>query len=117
MSGLTTHALNTMTGKPAAGLRIDLSIHEGGQWRLLKTVHTNAQGRTDAPLLTEAAMIQGEFELLFHVGEYFAGLGASQNIPRFLDRVPIRFAIAAVTEHYHVPLLMTPWSYSTYRGS
>lgn len=117
MGALTTHALNTMAGKPAVGLRIDLSIREGDVWRRLKTVRTNAQGRTDAPLLDASEMRDAQYELLFHVDEYFAGLGVAQSGRAFLDEVPIRFRVADVAEHYHVPLLMTPWSYSTYRGS
>ena len=115
MGALTTHALNTMAGKPAVDLRIDLSIRERGAWRLLKTVRTNAQGR--APLLDAVEMQGTQYELTFHVGEYFAALGVPQASPPFLDDVPIRFRIADVSAHYHVPLLMTPWSYSTYRGS
>jgi 5-hydroxyisourate hydrolase len=117
MAGLTTHALNTMAGQPAAHLRIDLSVREGAQWRLLKTVHTNAQGRTDTPLLTAAEMTCAEYELLFHVGAYFIAQGAVGGDRLFLDQVPIRFGIASAEEHYHVPLLVTPWSYATYRGS
>ena len=117
MGGLTTHALNTATGQPAANLRIDLSVREGAQWRLLKSVQTNAQGRTDAPLLSAAEMNCAEYELLFHVGAYFAAQGLGRAAPPFLDQVPIRFGIASTGEHYHVPLLVTPWSYSTYRGS
>ena len=117
MGTLTTHALNTMAGQPAADLRIDLSIREQGAWHLLKSVRTNALGRTDAPLLDAAEMRGAQYELLFHVGEYFAGLGVSQGTPPFLEEVPIRFRIGDLAEHYHVPLLVTPWSYSTYRGS
>ena len=117
MGALTTHALNTMAGKPAANMRIDLSIREDGAWRVLKTVRTNAQGRTDAPLLDAAEMRGAQYELLFHVDEYFAGIGAARGTPPFLEEVPIRFRIGDVAQHYHVPLLVTPWSYSTYRGS
>jgi 5-hydroxyisourate hydrolase len=115
MGALTTHALNTMAGRPAADLRIDLSIREGGAWRLLKTVRTNAQGR--APLLDAEEMQGAQYELTFHVAEYFAALGVPLGAAPFLDEVPIRFRIADLSEHYHVPLLVTPWSYSTYRGS
>ena len=115
MGALTTHALDTMAGKPAADLGIDLSIRDGAGWRLLKSVRTNAQGR--AALLGAAEMQGAQYELTFHVAEYFAALGVPQGSPPFLDDVPIRFRIADVSEHYHVPLLMTPWSYSTYRGS
>ena len=116
MGALTTHALNTMAGKPAVDLRIDLSIREGDVWRRLKTVRTNEQGRTDAPLLDAAEIEAAQYELLFHVAEYFAALGAVQGGTAFLEEVPIRFRIADRSEHYHVPLLVTPWSYSTYRG-
>lgn len=117
MGALTTHALDTMAGRPAVNLRIDLSLRDGADWRLLKTLHTNAQGRTDAPLLAEPEMRRAEYELLFHVGEYFLALGVPQSSPAFLDKVPIRFGIGDTAAHYHVPLLVTPWSYSTYRGS
>ena len=117
MGALTTHALDTTAGKPAVDLRIDLSIREGDAWRLLKTVRTNAQGRTDAPLLDAAEMRGAQYELLFHVAEYFAARGLPHGKPPFLDEVPVRFRIADISEHVHVPLLVTPWSYSTYRGS
>ena len=117
MGALTTHALNTMAGKPAADLRIDLSIHDGAGWRLLKTVRTNAQGRTDAPLLEAAELRAAQYELTFYVAEYFTAAGVALAGAPFLDEVPVRFRIADVAQHYHVPLLMTPWSYSTYRGS
>jgi 5-hydroxyisourate hydrolase len=117
MGVLTTHALNTMSGNPAVNLRIDLSMRVGDDWRLLKTARTNAQGRTDTPLLAQAEVQNAEYELLFHVAEYFAALGVPQSSPPFLDKVPIRFGIGDTAAHYHVPLLVTPWSYSTYRGS
>ena len=116
MGALTTHALNTMAGQPAADMRIDVSIREADGWRLLKTVRTNAHGRTDAPLLQESEMRAAQYELLFHVAAYFAALGVPQARQPFLDQVPIRVGIADVSAHYHVPLLVTPWSYSTYRG-
>jgi 5-hydroxyisourate hydrolase len=105
---LSTHVLDLTTGKPAAGMRIEL--HDLSTGRLLKTVETNADGRTDAPLLNADELRAGEYELLFHVGSYF------QN-DTLLDRVPVRFRIADAAASYHVPLLCTPWSYSTYRGS
>ena len=117
MGTLTTHALDNAGGKPAADLRIDLSIREGGAWRLLKSVRTNEQGRTDTPLLAQAEMRAAQYELLFHVAEYFAARCVAQGTPPFLDDVPVRFHIGDVSAHYHVPLLITPWSYSTYRGS
>ena len=117
MGRLSTHVLDTVAGKPAAGVRIDFSVLEAGRWRLIKTAHTNADGRTDEPLMAGDAMLAGEFELVFHVAEYFRGQGVELPDPPFLDRVPLRFGIADREAHYHVPLLCTPWSYSTYRGS
>lgn len=110
---LSTHVLDLTTGKPAAGMKVEL-------WRrdrvpvLVKSVVTNADGRTDAPLLADREMAEGGYELLFHVRAYFAGRGVASV---FLDEVPIRFAIADATASYHVPLLVTPWAYNTYRGS
>jgi len=115
---LTTHVLDTSRGRPAGGLRIDLSaIESDGRARLIKTVTTNADGRTDAPLLAGSEMRAGRYELLFHVGPYFAVTGAAVAAPPFLDIVPVQFAIADPEGHYHVPLLVSPWSYATYRGS
>ena len=105
---LSTHVLDLVMGKPAAGMRIELRNVEADA--LLKVVHTNADGRTDEPLLFGDALQAIEYELLFHVGAYFHNTS-------FLDRVPIRFRIADPTASYHVPLLCTPWAYSTYRGS
>jgi hydroxyisourate hydrolase len=105
---LSTHVLDLTTGRPAAGVCIEL--HDLTVGALLKTVHTNADGRTDAPLLSGEEMKAGEYELLFHVGSYFQDKS-------FLNCVPIRFHIADPTAAYHVPLLCTPWAYSTYRGS
>ncbi len=113
MGRLTTHVLDTAHGRPAAGVRIDLHrLAADGRTSLLKTVVTNADGRTDRPLLSDGEMLVGRYELLFHVGAYF-GLAD----PVFLDQVPVRFAIAEPGAHYHVPLLVSPWSYTTYRGS
>ncbi len=117
MSGfLTTHVLDTVHGKPAAGLSIELFWIEGEDRRYLKTVTTNPDGRTDEPLLSEDEFELGVYELVFHVGEYFAGEPGIPD-PPFLDEVPIRFGVADPDAHYHVPLLASPWSYSTYRGS
>jgi hydroxyisourate hydrolase len=115
--GLTTHVLDTARGRPAAGVRVDLSALDAeGRPRLVATAITNADGRPDGPLLAGDAMRAGGYELAFHVGAYFrrAGLVAG---PPFLDVVPVRFAIADAQGHYHVPLLVSPWSYTTYRGS
>jgi 5-hydroxyisourate hydrolase len=110
---LSTHVLDLTTGKPAAGMRIEL-WHLDGKHVMLKAVTTNADGRTDAPLLDAAAMSVGSYELLFFVKDYFV---THHKDSPFLDRVPIRFAIADAAAGYHVPLLVTPWAYSTYRGS
>ncbi|MBD2021082.1 hydroxyisourate hydrolase [Leptolyngbya sp. FACHB-36] len=119
MSGkLTTHVLDTAQGRPAADLTIELwAIDPASEQKtLLKTVQTNTDGRTDAPLLTGKLQI-GVYELVFAVGDYFAQSSLSTQTPPFLDRVPVRFGIADAATHYHVPLLASPWSYSTYRGS
>ncbi|MFL6514844.1 MAG: hydroxyisourate hydrolase [Chthoniobacterales bacterium] len=108
MSRLTTHVLDNVQGRPAAGLKIELwSIDQS---KLLKSVKTNADGRIDSPLLAGEEMNAGTYELVFLVGDYF-------NEAKFLDRVPVRFKISDPTANYHVPLLVTPWSYTTYRGS
>ena len=117
MGRLSTHVLDTVRGAPAAGMQIEFAILEHGKWTPLKTVRTNADGRTDEPLMSGDAMRTGEFKLVFHVAAYFRAQGAAVGDPPFLDRVPIRFGIADANAHYHVPLLCTPWSYSTYRGS
>jgi 5-hydroxyisourate hydrolase len=118
MGRLTTHVLDTTRGGPAAGVRIDFTaIERDGTATLLQTLHTNRDGRTDQPVLDEAAFAIGRYELAFHVGAYFASIGMALAEPPFLDVIPIRFAIADITAHYHVPLLVSPWSYSTYRGS
>ena len=117
MGRLSTHVLDTVAGKPAADVRIDLSIVDGERPRLVKTVRTNRDGRTAAPLLEGDALRAGRYELVFHVADYFARNDVPMSDPPFLDQVPIRFAISDADKHYHVPLLVTPWSYSTYRGS
>jgi hydroxyisourate hydrolase len=117
-AGLTTHVLDTAHGRPAAGVRIDLSVIEpDGRTRLLKTVTTNADGRCDAPLLAPGEMRVGRYELVFYVAAYFRAAGVSQAEPPFYEQVPVRFAIAEPGSHYHVPLLVTPYGYVTYRGS
>ncbi len=117
MGRLSTHVLDTRTGTPAAGMRIEFSVLEKGSWRKLKSIRTNGDGRTDEPLMAADAMRTGEYKIVFHVAEYFRGQDVTLPEPPFLDRVPIRFGIADAGAHYHVPLLCTPWSYSTYRGS
>ena len=116
---LTTHVLDTGQGRPAANMAIELwrlEAEDGGR-ELVKSVRTNADGRTGAPLLAGDELQAGTYELVFMVGDYFAAQGIPTPAPPFLDRVPIRFGIADPTAHYHVPLLTSPWSYTTYRGS
>jgi 5-hydroxyisourate hydrolase len=115
---LTTHVLDTAHGRPAAGVRVELRVLDpDGGARLVRTAITNADGRTDAPLLAAGEMQAGRYEIAFHVGAYFRALGAVTAALPFLDVVPVRFAIGDPGAHYHVPLLVSPWSYSTYRGS
>ncbi|AXS40591.1 hydroxyisourate hydrolase [Breoghania sp. L-A4] len=116
MGRLTTHVLDTASGRPAAGLTIELR-RLGDDAGLLKTVATNNDGRVDAPLLEGDAYAPGVYELTFFAGDYLRGQGHDLPAPAFLDVVPIRFGIAAGEEHYHVPLLISPYGYSTYKGS
>ena len=113
MAKLSTHVLDLTTGKPAAGKRIELWNLDGKPHQL-KAVVTNADGRTDEPLLNGETMAVGTYELLFFVKDYFV---THHRDSTFLDRVPVRFAIADAAAAYHVPLLVTPWAYQTYRGS
>src|SRR5262249_24237623 len=114
---LSTHVLDTANGCPASGMQIELWWLGHGEPKLLKTVRTNVDGRTDQPLLSAEEIKQGQYELIFSVGDYFAAKGAPSGRVRFLDRVPVRFGIADTGASYHVPLLCSPWAYSTYRGS
>ena len=116
MGALSTHVLDTSAGKPAAGVRLEL-YHLGADRTLLSSAVTNANGRVDRPLLQGEAFQRGEYEIIFHAGEYFARQGLSLPDPPFLDRVAIRFGVADAGQNYHLPLLISPWSYSTYRGS
>lgn len=117
MGTLSTHVLDTAAGSPAAGMAVTLHrLDENGRI-LLKTAVTNADGRTDQPLLSGDEMVAGRYELTFFVEEYFKHKLVALDTPAFLDEVPIRFAIADIGAKYHVPLLVTPWSYATYRGS
>ncbi|MBS0438402.1 MAG: hydroxyisourate hydrolase [Proteobacteria bacterium] len=117
MGQLTTHVLDTHAGKPAAGVAIDLFKLDGDKRTRITSATTNTDGRIDGPLLQGAAFATGVYELDFHAGDYFRASGVALPQPAFLDRVTIRFGIADALAHYHVPLLLTPWSYSTYRGS
>jgi len=111
---LTTHVLDTALGKPAEGLRIDLFRVAGDKVEQIGSTWTNDDGRCDAPLLSGERMKAGTYELRFHAGDY---LGRKAGEVAFLDIIPIRFGFADETAHYHVPLLLSPYSYSTYRGS
>jgi 5-hydroxyisourate hydrolase len=119
MSGkLTTHVLDTANGCPASAMGLTLwRIGAGEERQLLKEARTNADGRLDEPLLSGAAFLAGTYELVFAVADYFVARGATLADPPFLNQVPIRFSIADPNAHYHVPLLVSPWAYSTYRGS
>jgi len=113
---LTTHVLDTARGQPAAGMRIELIRIFGERRNHVAEAVTNADGRTDGPILPEADFATGSYELVFHVGDWLAASGVAGEHPRFLDQVPIRFGMAEAV-HYHVPLLISPYGYSTYRGS
>ncbi len=115
--GLSTHVLDTMHGCPAAGMAVALYATEGEQARLLQTLVLNHDGRTDGPLFDNASLRTGTYRLTFDVGAYFRARGVVLPEPNFLDRVSLDFGIAHADQHYHVPLLVSPWSYSTYRGS
>ena len=117
MGKLTTHVLDTANGKPGANISLELFRIDGGVRRTLGQHRTNADGRCDAPLLEGTAIQAGVYELDFAIGDYFHAENAAQTEPRFLDIVTLRFGIADADAHYHVPLLASPWSYSTYRGS
>ncbi len=118
MGRLSTHVLDTMNGCPAAGMRIEfLEADAKGGWQHLGTFTTNGDGRTDQPMLAGEAFRTGRFQLRFHVAEYFRARGVSLPDPAFLDIVPLHFGIADPQGHYHVPLLCSPFAYSTYRGS
>jgi 5-hydroxyisourate hydrolase len=117
MAKLSTHVLDITQGKPAAGLKLSLySIAPHGK-ALIKTEITNAEGRCGAPLLEGDAMQSGQYELVFDAGDYFAAQGIALPTPRFIDRVTLAFGIADAGQNYHVPLVVSPWAYSTYRGS
>jgi len=113
---LTTHVLDTAHGRPAAGMRIELHRLERGEKIPLGDCLTNADGRPSSPLLSGGAMTPGKYRLLFHVGAYFTAAGSADG-GKFLDVVPVLFRIDDADANYHVPLLASPWAYSTYRGS
>ena len=113
---LTTHVLDTARGCPAMGLKIELFKIDGETWTLLKTLKTNEDGRTDEQILPASEFKTGNYELVFHAGSYLDAIGTPPEDPRFLDVIPIRFGMSEAS-HYHVPLLLSPFGYSTYRGS
>ena len=117
MGYLTTHVLDTAHGCPAVGMHVALFRLDGSEQRLLKEAELDADGRFPGRLLDGAEFSAGRYRLVFEVAAYFHARGTSIAAPPFLDAVPIDFGIAAPDEHYHVPLLVSPWSYSTYRGS
>ena len=114
---LSTHVLDTTHGCPAGGIKIELWSLHGGERKLITTAQTNADGRTERPLLTAAEMAAGPYEIIFFIGDYFAAKAAPAPGIRFLDQVPVRFNIADAAASYHIPLLCSPWAYSTYRGT
>jgi 5-hydroxyisourate hydrolase len=117
MGQLTTHVLDTCRGRPASGVDIEIYKLDGDERRKIGTATTNDDGRCDEPLLQGSAFQAGRYELIFHTGGYFDRLGAGLPEPKFLDDIVIRFGIAMIDEHYHVPLLLSAFGYSTYRGS
>jgi 5-hydroxyisourate hydrolase len=118
MGKLSTHVLDITKGKPGAGVKVALyAVDASGAKKLLKSTVTNDDGRCDSPLLQGADMQAGKYELVFAAGDYFAGQGVDLPSPRFVDEVVIAFGIADAAQNYHVPLVVSPWAYSTYRGS
>lgn len=118
MSGyLTTHVLDTALGCPAEGIEIALYRVSGNSHKKIATATTNADGRTDTPILPADAFKTGTYELIFFAGDYLRATGQSTDDPLFLDAIPIRFGMSDTKAHYHVPLLLSPYGYSTYRGS
>ena len=116
MGRLTTHVLDTANGKPGVGIAVTVHRLDGERREVARTV-TNHDGRCDKPLLEGAALEVGKYEIVFAAGDYFRALGLNLPEPMFVDEVVLRFGIADADQHYHVPLLVSPWSYSTYRGS
>ncbi len=117
MGKLSTHVLDVAQGRPGHGVGVELYALDGGNRTLLKSVVTNQDGRCDAPLLEGDALRVGQYELVFAAGAYFDAQGIVLPEPKFIDRVTIAFGIADPGQNYHVPLLLSPWAYSTYRGS
>jgi len=116
MTKLTTHVLDVYSGKPGKGIKVELFYINGQERSKLNSIVLNSDGRSDGPLVEKDKFKNGKYELVFYIGEYFKNILKSETTP-FLDDVVIRFGISKNNEHYHVPLLVSPWSYSTYRGS
>ena len=116
MTKLTTHVLDVDSGKPGKGISVDLYYISNSERKKITSVKLNNDGRADSPLVEGENFIKGKYELIFHIGDYFKNISSDKDIP-FLDDVVIRFGISNPSKHYHVPLLVSPWSYSTYRGS
>ena len=116
MTKLTTHVLDIYSGKPGKGIKVDLFYINGNEKIKLNSIVLNSDGRSDVPLVEKDKFKNGKYELVFYIGDYFKSILKSETTP-FLDDVIIRFGISKNNEHYHVPLLVSPWSYSTYRGS
>ena len=116
MTKLTTHVLDVYSGKPGKGIKVDLYSIKSGKREKLNSIILNSDGRPDKPLIEGSNFKEGQYEIIFFVGEYFKKITETPNIP-FLDDIVIRFGISNSKDHYHVPLLVSPWSYSTYRGS
>tara|TARA_B100000029_G_scaffold433742_1_gene446738 strand:+ start:216 stop:569 length:354 start_codon:yes stop_codon:yes gene_type:complete len=117
MGKLTTHVLDTSAGKPASGIHIELLKLEGKEKVKITNIKTNSDGRCDTPLINGDDFLPGEYELVFHVGAFFERTNKSEIVPEFLNIVPVRFKIVDCSENYHVPLLISPFGYTTYRGS
>jgi len=116
MTKLTTHVLDVYSGKPGKGIKVELFYYNDKGKSKLNSIILNSDGRSDSPLVEKDNFKKGKYELVFYIGDYFQNILKSKNNP-FLDDVVIRFGISNNNEHYHVPLLVSPWSYSTYRGS
>ena len=116
MTKLTTHVLDVYSGKPGKGISVELYYISNSERKKITSVKLNNDGRADPPLVQGENFIKGKYELIFYIGDYFKNISAATDVP-FLDDVVIRFGISNPSEHYHVPLLVSPWSYSTYRGS
>ena len=116
MTKLTTHVLDVYSGKPGKGISVELYFIKNSEKKKITSVKLNDDGRANSPLVEGENFVKGKYELVFYIGDYFKGISIVNDVP-FLDDVVIRFGISDPSEHYHVPLLVSPWSYSTYRGS